>query len=479
MITIHRTALSTLFMLLATACASSPPSDADTSESGSVTIALASVPTAIQCIQITATGASTISKPFSVTAGASTASLAFGQLPLGAVTFTGSAYNVACASIAGATAQWLADAQTVTVQTGIIPSVNLTFRPNNASSVTANFVGNVTDVAVGPNTTYFMYADGSVKAAGNAMFQGWPTTPVTVAMPVPQLAGAIHIAPAPVSTGWADALLSNGTVVQWGNGSTAGDTRGLPNGVQITAGTVTGCELTATGAVACWGICSDQECGSAFSSQTFASSTNFFETPIASGALSVQAGAWTTCAILGNGAVECWGASLSTAGAIQPTPQTFIGDATKQLAVGGAHACAVSYAGALRCWGNDASGQIGNGSMNATYVATPYLLSSLGVVQQVAASASATCALTKSGSVYCWGDSAHGEVPDGNGTSNAFPVVIPALAGATKLVSSPTANAFCAMMGDQSVRCWGQNDGGQLGNGTVADAFVPTPVLMQ
>ena len=52
------------------------------------------------------------------------------------------------------------------------------------------------------------------------------------------------------------------------------------------------------------------------------------------------------------------------------------------------------------------------------------------------------------------------------------------VAGATSIVASSFGNHFCAALANQTIDCWGQNNNGQLGNGTSANGFLPTPVQL-
>ena len=89
---------------------------------------------------------------------------------------------------------------------------------------------------------------------------------------------------------------------------------------------------------------------------------------------------------------------------------------TNQLAAGAEHTCAVTASGSVKCWGNNATGQLGNGSFSSSPL--PTLVLGFDVqVRAVAAGAGHSCALTVIGSVKCWGNNGWGQL--GNNSTDA------------------------------------------------------------
>lgn len=88
-----------------------------------------------------------------------------------------------------------------------------------------------------------------------------------------------------------------------------------------------------------------------------------------------------------------------------------------------------------------------------------------------------TCALTTSGAVYCWG-----YIVDGSAQNGAIPVVTPTPISAginvafQRVFVSKVENVSCALSTTSAAFCWGENDNGQLGDGTTTDHATPTPV---
>jgi len=177
-----------------------------------------------------------------------------------------------------------------------------------------------------------------------------------------------------------------------------------------------------------------------------------------------------TCALLSDGTAGCWGANGSgqlgdgtTTNESQLVGVSGLTDAT-QLSAGEVHTCALISGGSIECWGSDTYGQLGDGG--TTEQNTPVSVSGISTATQVSAGDFHTCALLSGGSVKCWGFNYWGEL--GNGTTsgysaNSSPVSVTGISTATEIASG--GYFTCALLSGGSVKCWGQNSGGELGNG--------------
>ncbi|MEZ4265786.1 MAG: hypothetical protein R3F39_05355, partial [Myxococcota bacterium] len=84
------------------------------------------------------------------------------------------------------------------------------------------------------------------------------------------------------------------------------------------------------------------------------------------------------------------------------------------------------------------------------------------------------CALLAGGTVRCWGGNDFGQL--GDGTNASRDVAAPVVGLELVKVISAGAHHTCAAIADGTVRCWGRNDRGQLGDGTTEDSALPMVV---
>ena len=106
------------------------------------------------------------------------------------------------------------------------------------------------------------------------------------------------------------------------------------------------------------------------------------------------------------------------------------------------------------------------------------------VPRAIAAGDTFACATLEDGTVRCWGDDREGQLGDGRRVREAQGVVMviatPGAAATNPLQSVVRvvagSSAACALLGDGSLRCWGSNEAGALGNGTTSVQSGPVPV---
>ncbi|HEY3924155.1 MAG TPA: Calx-beta domain-containing protein [Acidothermaceae bacterium] len=194
----------------------------------------------------------------------------------------------------------------------------------------------------------------------------------------------------------------------------------------------------------------------------------------------VAAGYSHTCALSGGG-VECWGyggygqlGDGNTTDRANPVPVQGLASGIAQIAAGDYHTCAVKTSGAVVCWGNNGSGQLGNDSTASS--STPVGVTGLtsGVVA-IAAGGNHTCALTSAGGVKCWGDDSNGQLGDGGNTAQTTPVNVTGLSSGVASIAAGESHT-CAVTTSNAAKCWGDDDWGQLGNGSTNDYHVPKAV---
>ena len=206
-------------------------------------------------------------------------------------------------------------------------------------------------------------------------------------------------------------------------------------------------------------------------------------------ALEVSAGADHTCVILDNGDVKCWGKNeFGQLGNGQtsheysiPSSVVDLGDGRTAVSLGKGgtsyHACAILDNGDLKCWGSDNLGQIGDGGTvpqqwphnSGDYLSEPSDPIDLGTGRTavaVALGAYFTCAILDDGSVKCWGADHHGQLGDGGtSTHQGSPVSVDLGPGRTAVAITASRDHACAILDTGGVKCWGSNGKGKLGLG--------------
>jgi len=101
---------------------------------------------------------------------------------------------------------------------------------------------------------------------------------------------------------------------------------------------------------------------------------------------------------------------------------------------------------------------------------------SQAVVSRLAAGLDHTCALTAAGGVQCWGSNAYGQVGDNSATDRLTPVDVAGLSSGIVAIDAGLYHT-CALTAGDRVRCWGGNESGQLGDGTVINRHAPVDVV--
>ncbi|MCV6636308.1 choice-of-anchor D domain-containing protein [Candidatus Albibeggiatoa sp. nov. NOAA] len=153
-----------------------------------------------------------------------------------------------------------------------------------------------------------------------------------------------------------------------------------------------------------------------------------------------------------------------------PSVQAITG--ISEISAGGRYTCGKNSTG-VKCWGFNEDGQLGNGS-TANYL-TPVDVSSLGSeVSTIASGKYHACALLDTGTVKCWGYNGSGRLGDGTTTDRYAPVDVNGLTGVSKIASGSYHS--CALLDTGTVKCWGQNVDGQLGDGTTTNSSIPVDV---
>ena len=264
----------------------------------------------------------------------------------------------------------------------------------------------------------------------------------------------------------------------------------------VTAGFAYTCGLDVTGVAYCWGQNVDGQLGAGQGPDSpnapvrVATSEKF---------VSLSAGASAfTCGVTKSGATLCWGyngedelgaPTTELCGGVAPCSSTPIAVTSNPgfvaVSAGSFSACGLTLAGAVYCWGKNYWGELGPNvplasSIDLGETTTPAAVSNALTFATVLAAGERSCALQKgTGAAFCWGYNGFydpgptlGIGPTGPTTVNPTPVLGPH----NVFVQLAGYGSICAVDRMNAIYCWGENESGQLGNGTTQDAYVPTRV---
>ncbi len=253
--------------------------------------------------------------------------------------------------------------------------------------------------------------------------------------------------------------------------------------VALTAISYHTCGLTSPGAACCWG---DNRSG-----QFGDGSTTSSAVPVAvSGGLSFSAlvtGGAHTCGLIGGGAAYCWGDNSagelgtgSTTGSTTPVAVSG-GLGFGALVTGSdAHTCGLIGGGAAYCWGDNSAGQLGTGSTAFISTTPAAVAGGLAFNALAAGGGSVECGVTNTGAAYCWGENLAGQLGDGSTTNSLIPVAVSGGLSFSALTAGVTNSSVightCGLTTAGAAYCWGDNDWGQLGDGSTTGSAVPVAV---
>ncbi|MBC7677408.1 MAG: hypothetical protein H7233_00210, partial [Pseudorhodobacter sp.] len=203
----------------------------------------------------------------------------------------------------------------------------------------------------------------------------------------------------------------------------------------------------------------------------------------------VSLGARHSCAIIDSGGVQCWGGNefgqLGTGDNASSTAPRIVSaiSGALEIAAGNNHTCVLVHGGSVKCWGGDTSGQLGNGDAALASQNLPVAVVGLTDARRLVAGDFHTCAIRGDGTVWCWGQDGMGQLGDGSpGDYSVIPEQVTGFpVGQTPVDLAAGQWHTCARTVDSSsdhrLYCWGHNGFGQLGDNTTTDRSGPVPVL--
>ena len=209
--------------------------------------------------------------------------------------------------------------------------------------------------------------------------------------------------------------------------------------------------------------------------------------------LSIYPGTGMTCAVASNNLAYCWGGAgrlgdgssvqspvpvaVSTAGALS-------GKTIKSMTLNWSYSCVIASDNQAYCWGWNNAGQPGNNSIVDSTIPVAVVntgaLSGKTVKSIAAGTDSHTCVIASDNQVYCWGSNDKGQYGNGTVTQSTVPVATTntgALSGKTISTILSGGSYTYAIGSNNHVYAWGENSNGQFGNGTNVGNHLPILVF--
>ena len=146
------------------------------------------------------------------------------------------------------------------------------------------------------------------------------------------------------------------------------------------------------------------------------------------------------------------------------------------IKTGNNHSIALLSDGTIKCWGLNDRGQLGDGT--TTNSSSPVTVSGINNAIAIAAGDKHSIALLSDGTIKSWGSNEFNQLGNstnaGTTTANSSPLSVLNITNAIAIASG--SNHCLALLNDNTVRAWGRNTDGQLGNGSTTSSFTPVTV---
>lgn len=344
-------------------------------------------------------------------------------------------------------------------------------------------------------TTVLAWGDNAFGQLGDGT-----TTHRGTPRPVHELTDVVEVAG---GGGHANARRADGTVWSWGRNdfgqcgvghlehlSVPTQTKELDDVVSLVGGGGHTLAVRADGTVWSWGHNQRGDCGDG--------TTDNRDVPgPVLGVTDVRTAGWGGghgLALLRDGTVRAWGHNLFGAlgdgtTTTRPTPIAVPGiDEVVFLTGGGGHTVALTADGAYWAWGRNDRGQLGDGTTESRLVPTRIELFDDGRrVVDVSAGFFHTLVRTDDGAVWSFGNNDSGQLGDGTTDNRSWPFLVEGfgagpLGRARVLAAGGGRNEFgpgghsVVLTDDGELIAWGLNDAGQLGDGTTENRAAPTRI---
>ncbi|PYP52557.1 MAG: hypothetical protein DMD45_04205 [Gemmatimonadetes bacterium] len=380
-------------------------------------------------------------------------------------------------------------------------SLALGANPSGGTLAGTTTVQAVDGIATFDNVSVDRPGSGYTLSATSAALTGAASTPFAIRLTFRTVT---------VGFGHSCALTVSSAAYCWGIGGRVGDGTQVnrPSPVLVagglrfaalSAGNTKTCGVTTSGAAYCWGLSPEAVPGGVL-----------FTT--------VSVGGRHTCGRSTSGAWYCWG-DYGGEGPT-PTPMNTGGLAFAVVSAGEDHTCGVTSSHQAYCAGINDVGQLGDGTttttgpftfvpvaggLTFTTVSAGLYKSTCGVTTDAAVycwgfdagytperqpaapdvhfTAVSTgsvhaCGAGTAGAAYCWGEDTYTQRGTGYPSGDTAPQGLPVTGGLSFVAISAGGAHTCGVTSDGKAYCWGLNDQGQLGNGTIGShAIAPVQVV--
>jgi alpha-tubulin suppressor-like RCC1 family protein len=259
----------------------------------------------------------------------------------------------------------------------------------------------------------------------------------------------------------------------------------------LDTGSTNSCIVESQGDMRCWGVGSSGQLGSGTTSYNYPKRYSNAYGYVDLNFTEVTSGTSHSCGLDSENKLLCWGgrayyrlADGATTGTRNspykyPSSSEVYDTPLAAITAGDYHTCTIRMDVTTWCWGYNNVGQLGYGAVSTQEMPKQVEFPNNLIPLQISSGGGKfTCSLMDDGSVYCWGLNDNGQLGLGNTTDQYLPTKVLLPPGRTALAISAGTSHACAILDDKSIKCWGNNDYGQIGDGTTDDRTSPSSVIL-